>query len=162
MSNPPKKSLFHLLSQIEVVSEDLKEWTRLRLELGKYQTEETINKTISIVLVIGIGLMALFFAMVSLALALGMLLGNLLWGFLATTGLLLLLILLLFVLRPQFWRYKQEHEFWNNGAVGAFLNPKSSEEAPKLKDSKEAKKEADNKENTSDQQPPKQLNPHGK
>lgn len=121
-----KDILIHIFSKIDFLGDDLKELTRLRLELGKYQAEDAVNALIWTVVRVVLALMAFFFGMIAASLGIGMWLGNAFFGFLATTVVLMFLLFMTLFLKPRLWRYQEKHEFWNKGKVGAFLNSEQS------------------------------------
>lgn len=85
--------------------DDLKTWVDLRIELARIEIEERIEKQANQValgiLMAGLGLLAVVFGLSALALGLGAWLGHPAWGFLAVTGLLVLLVVLLRAAQPE-------------------------------------------------------------
>lgn len=83
---------------------DLTEWVELRIELARIEIEERIeaqaNKIVLGIMLASIGLLAVVFGLVTLALGIGAWLGHPAWGFLVVTGLLAVLLIVLRAARP--------------------------------------------------------------
>lgn len=105
---PTKENLKALLDNGEAVADDVKDWVGLKLQLYKLDTELKVNGLIRKLILAVVGLIFFFFAMVSIALGLGMWLGNAFWGFLIVSGVLLLLLVVLKGYQPTFFRIKSE------------------------------------------------------
>lgn len=94
-----------LAAHTEGLVDDLKQWVDLRIELARIEVEERVeaqaNQVVLGILLAGIGLLAVVFGLVTLALGLGAWLGHPAWGFLAVTGLLILLAVLLRAAQPE-------------------------------------------------------------
>lgn len=84
-----------ITEQLSGLSEDVREWAELRMELLQTEITEQVEFRVGQLkqggVVGAIALVLIFFALVTLALGLGMWLGHAFWGFLAVTGLLALI-----------------------------------------------------------------------
>ena len=84
--------------------EDLREWIDLRIDLAILEVEERLDQTkndIALGLILAIfGFFAALFALTTIALGVGWLLGHPFWGFLAVTVALILIVVGLRVAKP--------------------------------------------------------------
>lgn len=100
-----KGKVGRVTDQISGLSEDVREWAELRLELLQTEVTEQVEYKIGQIkqggTVAVIGAVLLLFVLVTLALGLGILFGDPFWGFLAVTGLLALVALIAWIaLKP--------------------------------------------------------------
>lgn len=84
--------------------DDVKTWVELKMKLTQLEIEERLDAKVNAMViglaVAGVGLLALVFALITLALGLGAWLGHPAWGFLVVTVLLLLVAGALRALHP--------------------------------------------------------------
>ncbi len=94
-----------ITEQTQGLVDDLKEWVDLRIELARIEVEERVeaqaNQIALGVILAGLGLLAVLFGLTALGFGLGALFGHPGWGFLAVTGLLLLLAVILRAAQPE-------------------------------------------------------------
>ncbi|MCB0719079.1 MAG: phage holin family protein [Bacteroidetes bacterium] len=99
-----------IADETRALVDDVKSWVDLRIQLTQLEVEGKVNDASAKAIVVVVGLAALFFALVGLALLIGDLTGRSWLGFFSVAGLLLLVTLLVWLAKPRVVRIEHRDD----------------------------------------------------
>lgn len=92
--------------QTKGLVEDIRTWVDLKMQFTQLDLEDRVDRKVNEAakgaVVASIGLIALVFVLLTTAIGLGQLFDNMFYGFLAVTGVILVLLIIAMLIKPRF------------------------------------------------------------